>query len=327
MICEQVNYTDLPAQWISQEVLDQAERSCSMSKSDYDHIWLGKCKAIGGKVWTTFDRNEMVLSEGHRHLERYTFAAIACDDNACDCFMGMDPHSQYYPACVWVARFNAKHVEDDVFVVYNEWPKHADLGDYYSTLRKTLYYTGSIADLGGAIRSNDVARHVRGRFLDTRYGLGAGAATMWSTSTAGICEQLSKAENGGLKFAMPSVKNIDVQRGRIRGLMQWNRTVPISVLNQARLYVMPHCLNMIQSLTAHRFEDSTEREDDRYKDFSDALRICFAGIDETPRQYSEHREPTVEEGYPWAGFSGEYQTDAYAGAHAGCSNTSSWLGY
>jgi hypothetical protein len=53
MICEHVNYTDLPKQLLSDRIIEQAER---MKKEDialYNHIWLGH-PSLGGRFFTGF---------------------------------------------------------------------------------------------------------------------------------------------------------------------------------------------------------------------------------------------------------------------------------
>lgn len=47
MIVEHVNYLDLPREWISQEISDQAERMKAQNPRLYAHIWLGACGGSG----------------------------------------------------------------------------------------------------------------------------------------------------------------------------------------------------------------------------------------------------------------------------------------
>jgi hypothetical protein len=60
--------------------------------------------------------------------------------------------------------------------------------------------------------------------------------------------------------------------------MDYNKLISVSAFNCPDLIVMPHCRNMIQSLTNHRCVEASEKEDEKYKDPSDALRILFAGL-------------------------------------------------
>jgi hypothetical protein len=82
---------------------------------------------------------------------------------------------------------------------------------------------------------------------------------------------------------------IDVQRDNIRQLMAYNDTIPICSINEPALVIMPHCKNLIASLKYHRFDMSNASEDDKYKDPSDALKICEAGMAGV-----EYKSPTDE---------------------------------
>lgn len=47
MICEKVNYLDVPKEWLSQEIIDQAERMKEQNSSLYSYIWLGEPGSMG----------------------------------------------------------------------------------------------------------------------------------------------------------------------------------------------------------------------------------------------------------------------------------------
>lgn len=53
MICEKVNYTDLPDEWLTQEVLDQANRMKVENPERYRRIWLGE-PGSGGQFFPEF---------------------------------------------------------------------------------------------------------------------------------------------------------------------------------------------------------------------------------------------------------------------------------
>jgi len=120
---------------------------------------------------------------------------------------------------------------------------------------------------------------IKKRFIDTRFAKGAGGAS-WSSQTSGVVEAFAKPENGGLLFAMPLEKRMEAQRQLLQQDMTWNKHAPMSEFNEPSLYVSPRCRNVIASLTNHRLEDGTEKEAEKYKDPSDALRICCAGFQE-----------------------------------------------
>jgi hypothetical protein len=89
--------------------------------------------------------------------------------------------------------------------------------------------------------------------------------------------------------------------------LQVNTLAALSALNDASLFVAPWCKNMITSLKNHRLEMDSEEENARYKDFSDALRIGYAGID----------------GHKWKD---PIPKPVYQTAYAGRSSGGSWMG-
>lgn len=263
----------------------------------YNHIYLNKPIGIGAKIWGPFNPQSHVLTSNHWLYKKLSFESIA---KIGDCFMAMDPHSKYYPFCIWGALVpkNAR-LDEFYLVIYNEWPTVGLLGDYYSELRKKVYFDGSIKELSKQIYLNDgTAEHgikILKRFMDTRFAKGAGGQN-WSTSTVGIVHEFSKPENGGLIFTLPIEIAIDRQRNVLIDKMQCNNILPINEFNSPDLYVMPHCRNVIQSLENHRCIEGTEKEDEKYKDPSDALRILSAGIEghRYTKTRSIKREPMVQ---------------------------------
>jgi hypothetical protein len=235
---------------------------------------------VGAKVWTAFNRERHVLTETHPLYNVLNMERIVKD---ADCFMAIDPHSKYFPFCGWVALVprDSRH-ESFYKVVYNEWPTLESMGDYYSVMRKKAYFDGSLKELAKQIYICDgAAEHgikIIKRFIDTRFAKGAGGEN-WSTSTSGIVHEFAKPENGGVVLTMPKETTIDRQRGVIIDAMKCNPMLPIGEFNSPDFYVMPHCKNVIQSLESHRCIEGSEKEDEKFKDPSDMLRILFAGIE------------------------------------------------
>src|SRR5690606_9717406 len=86
-------------------------------------------------------------------------------------------------------------------------------------------------------------------------------------------------ENGGLLFTMPPETMIDSQRQLIQQYMGYNKLIPIGPFNAPQFSVHPRCKNIIASMTSHRLEEDSERESEKFKDFSDMVRIMFAIVD------------------------------------------------
>jgi hypothetical protein len=141
-------------------------------------------------------------------------------------------------------------------------------------------YTGSLADVARAIYSKDGTEHgvtIKSRLADPRYARGAGDWN-WSTSTEGLVELFAKRENGGLLLQLPEIKRLDAQREAIHADMLWNPMQDRGPFNEPSFSVSPKCKNLIASLLNHRLEEDSDKEDEKYKDPSDALRIGYAGI-------------------------------------------------
>lgn len=295
-ISVEVNYMDNP--WFPKVLQKEMEHDKATNYILYQNKWLGKPIGTGGKVFPNFDEK--------LHLKTFDRKLIAEKAN---CFMSMDPHSKYYPFCIWIAiipkndRMNWP--EDFYKHIYAEWPTFEQLGGYYYELRKKLFYTGSLESVAKEIYARDGTEYgikVLRRFIDSRYAKGAGGRN-WSTSTLGVVELFSQPENGGLSFECPAEKLIDIQRERINSDMLYNKLQAVNIWNEPSLSVDPSCKNVIVSLRNHRLEEelneegSKEKESEKYKDPCDCLRIGYAGLNdfsyENPQSKPETYQPVL----------------------------------
>lgn len=241
--------------------------------SEYNHIWLGYPKGAGHKIYAKkFDKKVNVRSETRAQL----FELLK--DNV-GCFMGMDPHSKYYPFCIWLAVLLNEHNEPE-YVIYNEFPSKDYLGDYYAKLRKEKKCDLGLLDLAQMFYSLDGIEYglqIKSRFVDTRYSKGAGGDNIM-TNSQGMIETWKRPENGNLILCAPQEKMIDIQRMNILTDLDWNREIPISTFNKPKLTIAPWCENVIDMLENHRESRDGKTEDEKRKDASDTLRILYAGI-------------------------------------------------
>jgi hypothetical protein len=277
-ISKEINYTDV-LQYVPVEMLNEAEQCRKCDPVKYRHLWGGKPIGVGGKIWCYFEYDKHVLHNTHRLASTLTMEHIAKHGN---CFMAMDPHSKYYPFILWGAIVPKRPGSEHYYrVIYDEYPRFEDIGGYYSELRKKLYFDGSLSDLAKTIYQRDgtgqYGNEICKRYIDSRYAKGAGGSN-WATSTDGILDQFAKTQNGGLLFDCPAEKMIDAQRNQITEQMKYNKMLDIGEFNEPEEYVFPRCRNLIQSYQNHRCEEGSEKEDEKYKDPSDARRILNAGI-------------------------------------------------
>ncbi len=268
-----VNYMENP--YFPEVLRKEMERDKAKDKKEYEYTWLGIPHGGGGRVWTSFDKEF--------HVKEFDYAEMAKHGNF---YHGQDPHAHYYPANVWMCVFpiNERKTwpEDFHFHIYNEWPTFEALDGYYHDMRKSLTYDGTLEDLAKEIYGSDGIEYgfkIKKRGIDTRFAKGTGSHN-WSTGTTqGVVEQWAKKENGGLLFTMPQESMIDIQKEVIKKHMEFNKLAPISAYNSPRFSVSSRCKNLIASLSNHRLEEDSEKQSEKYKDFSDAMKIMFAIID------------------------------------------------
>ena len=270
-VVRHINYDQNP--YFPEVLRQEMEQDKARDKAKYETVWLGQPKGGGRRVWPAFSKEV--------HVKEIPMEQIAKRGN---CYMAIDPHSKYYPFVLWIAvlpkNSRGRWPEDFHKHVYAEWPTQDELSGAYHDLRKKLMYTGSLADVARAIYSHDGTEHgvtIRSRLADPRYAKGAGDWN-WSTSTEGLVEQFAKRENGGLLLTLPDIKRLDSQREVIHADMLWNSHQDRSAFNEPSFSVSPKCKNVIASLLNHRLEEDKDKEDEKYKDPSDALRIGYAGI-------------------------------------------------
>lgn len=270
-IVRHINYDKNP--YFPEVLRVEMEQDRTRDKLLFEHKWLGKPTGAGRKVWAMFDRQ--------LHVKDIKLEEIAEKGNA---FMAMDPHSHYYPFVIWLALLpknkRMNWPEDFHKHVYAEWPTFDMLGGYYHDMRKKLFYQGTVPDMVKELYATDGREYgikVLDRFIDTRFAKGSGSWS-WSTKTQGIVNEFAKRESGGLLFSLPPERLIDVQREAIKSDMAYNTAAPVNEFNTPSFSVSPACRNTIASLINHRLEEDSEKENDKYKEPSDCLRICYAGL-------------------------------------------------
>jgi len=268
-----VNYPDNP--YFPEVLRIEMENDKANNKKEYEHTWLGMPHGGGGQVWPAFDKIV--------HVKEFKPEDLVKEGNF---YMAQDPHAHYYPANGWMCVFPVNErknwPEDFHFHIYNEWPTVADLGGLYHDQRKKLTFTGTLEDIAKEIYAGDGVEYgfkIRKRGIDTRFAKGSGGWN-WSTgATLGVVEQYAKKENGGLIFTMPAEKMIDSQRQFIHKLMFHNKLIPLGQFNMPQFSVHPRCQNIIASLTNHRLEEDSEKESEKFKDYSDMMRIMFSVVE------------------------------------------------
>jgi hypothetical protein len=267
----EVNYNSNP---FFPATLKKEMADCRVSSPDkFANIWEGKPQGAGALIYGgRFDKKVHVPTITKDDL----FARIAESGNA---FMSMDPHSKYYPYCLWMALLPKVGADGFERVIYNEFPTYDYLNGWYSDLRKERRLDISLSKLAEMIYASDGSEYgiqIINRFIDTRYSKGAGGDNVMTNAVA-ITETFKRPENGGLILNTPPEKMIDIQRANILQDLEHNKLLPVTPFNQPDLYVAPWCKNTIHFLELHR-EELDGSESEKHKDGSDALRILYAGM-------------------------------------------------
>ena len=245
-------------------------------KSDYarrpgeaKNTWGGEPLGKGRKLYSVFNEQIHVKEFDRKWMREFG-----------NFFMSCDPAQHYYPACIWGALLPC----DGGFFkyIYSEYPTFDDFAEYFCVVRKNIPFTGTLSDLAREFYLHDgkleYGFDVRQRFIDTRFAKGSGAGNYFSNKTGGLVQEFAKKENGGISFNCPLEKYIDAQYANIIKDLEFNTLVPISAMNQPLLFIDPSCKNLILTLRNHRLEDDSEAESPKHKDFSDALKIMYAGM-------------------------------------------------
>jgi hypothetical protein len=273
-VVRKVNYSDNP--WFPTVLKKEMLKDKANDYQLYLQKWEGQPVGLGGRVWATYD-DEV-------HVKDIPMELIAEKGNS---FCAVDPHSKFYPACIFYAilpKNSRMNWPEDFYIhVYNEFPNVDDLGGYYHEHRKKTQFNGTLKELSTMIYNREGLSYgikTLKRFCDTRYALGAGSGAI---QTTGLMEEWAKPENGGMVFELPPVKMIDIQREVIKNDMNYNKLVEVSQFNEPTFSIAPRCQNLRMSMKNHRLDidkngEAKEKESEKFKDFSDALRIGRAGL-------------------------------------------------
>lgn len=262
----EVSWRDNP--FISQTLINEKDTDFATRPEEAAHIWDGKLKRAGAQVWSPpFDKDIHVREFNLNEIKDYKI------------FQAIDPHTSFYTAAIWFAVWK---MGDRMYKwVFDEWPKYSDVNADYSDIRNKLHYTGEVKDLSRAFFSKESRLKVEQRYIDTRFAKGFGSTqSNLVNKTIGLVETFAKPENGGILYLMPQERHIDEARDAIKMDMRYNMLAERSSINEPCLYVSKFCTNMVRALHLHRYEEDCERETETYKDFSDCLRIGYAGLGE-----------------------------------------------
>lgn len=239
---------------------DQIEKMTA----EYDHDerearMEGKAMYLKGLIFKTFDTRVHVLKE-----------TIQAPANA-TVYQSVDPHSDKPFACIW-AFVDGR---GDVYIV-DEWP-NVDFNKWKNCQLTIPEYKKIFQDKeqGLNVHKRIIDRH----FAEVRHMVGMVRKTL-----------RDELRDAGLDFVPSYQAAEEVATGiaKVRDYLKFNPDRPIDVHNKPRLFINPHCMNTIKSLSRWSFDPKTNEPQDDYKDFSDCVRylLCDNPQIDTPAPYN-----------------------------------------
>jgi hypothetical protein len=272
-------------QYLTKTMREERDEDIRKNPQEAKNVWYGEPVGVGRKVWPMFidkPHKEGFLDSGH--LREFDMQKVVDTGNF---FMGMDPAQHYYPACLFMVVFpknNRKRWPEDFYKwIYAEWPNIDTFNMPFHEARKKILYSGTLLAMANEILMAEGALthgvKVQKRMIDTRFAKGSGSSNYFSNDSMGLVKEHAKKENGGLIFTMPNEKLIDIQKDNIKKDFGFNTTIPVNIYNESSLYISSKCVNLRTSLCMHRLEDKCEKEAEKYKDFSDCVKILYTALD------------------------------------------------
>jgi phage terminase large subunit len=285
--CVEINYLDNPM--CPADMITLAEQCKRNNINEYNHIWLGKPTGAGGLIYPKFNKEI--------HVDKCGITPEIIDRHG-QLFNAMDPATVYYPFILWAARLpKGKEFE---WVIYNEFPTLSFFdGQYFHEIREKEVCSLTMLEIANIMKVLDqtvgdyqMSNTIHSRYIDTRFAKASGARS-WANNTEGLVAEFAQPKNGNIRWKMPEERLIDVQRDVLRGLLNYNENIPICSINEPKIWIMPHCKNLIASIKGHRFDLDNKTESQKYKDPVDTLRILLAGASKVAYEDPSSKETEV----------------------------------
>lgn len=204
----------------------------------------GKAMYLQGLIFKTFDPAVHVLKEDIRP----PFGAPIWNV--------VDPHSDKPFASIWAF----PDARGDVYL-FDEWPNE----DFYKMHGCQL----TIHDYKRIFGDKEAGLNVYRRIIDRHF-----ADTASASNKRTLRQELQSI---GLNY-MPSYKaeeEVDTGIERVRRHLAYDKSKPLSVLNQPKLFISPKCRNTIKSLSNWSRDPDNGKPKDAFKDFCDTVRYLL----------------------------------------------------
>lgn len=205
----------------------------------------GKAMYLKGLIFKTFDHRVHVLKET---IQVPSDATI---------YQAVDPHSDKPFACIW-AWVDGK---GDVYII-DEWP-NVDFNKWHNCQL-------TIKDYANIFRDKEQGFHVHKRIIDRHF-----ADVRSAINKRTLREELR--DDVGLDFYPSYQATEEIETGilKVREYLKFNSDRPVDVINKPKLFINPHCQNLIKSLKRWSRDPKSGKVQDDFKDFCDTLRYLL----------------------------------------------------
>lgn len=223
----------------------------------------GKAMYLKGLIFKTFNPHVHVLKQ-----------MVHAPANA-TMYQVVDPHSDKPFACIWAFPDN----RGDLYIV-DEWPNV----DFYKWHNCQL----TIRDYANIFRDKEQGLQINKRIIDRHFAE--------ITHLSGMERKTLRDEfrEIGIDFVPSYQAAEEMETGivKVRDYLKYNPDRPIDTLNKPKLFINPHCINTIHSLSKWARDPKTGKVQEGYKDFCDCVRyLCMDSPEiDVPAPY----EPAVK---------------------------------
>ena len=201
----------------------------------------GKAMYLRGLIFKTFDPSVHVLKENIK----VPYGAPVWNV--------VDPHSDKPFASIWAFA----DARGDIYI-HDEWPNE----DFYKMHNCQL----TIQDYKKIFSDKEQGLTIARRIIDRHF-----ADTASASNKRTLRQELQAI---GLNY-MPSYKaeeEIDTGIEKVRRMLAYDTSKPLSNLNQPKLYINPSCKNVIKSLQNWARDPNNGKVKESFKDFCDVTR-------------------------------------------------------
>lgn len=192
-----------------------------------------------------------------------------------------DPANRRPFFLVWLAYDSVR----DTWIVYDEYPK----GVPYMQIRSS---TTSVREYSSIIRNMEGGRPADVRYIDPRFG-----PAEYTVKGQKLTSVVDDFADFGLYFdaRVPDVARIETGIVKIRELLSYDRSLPVSALNRPKLLITSDCINVAEAFANYSFVPPAARDEhqldertlEAYKDAIDAIR--YAILPGPPCRLDRHR--------------------------------------